>query len=220
MEEFPSGQRGQTVNLLRFASVVRIHPPPPHRSKLCIACSDLFYKSERAHAAAPPFQLRPALLGSQLVCRPKGGFFVCKRHIACDELFHFLLKLIARSFCCSSLPNRTCCRWAPVWGPSSFSPAFQFFVNSSNIEHLFYSWSSILLLSFSVNLFPSTFFLSQSGKLDLRPSSLPSISGRRTRSSKQKMPRRLKACGAFLFQFEKSLRSTSSLHQGPGRHRR
>ena len=29
MEEFPSGQRGQTVNLLRLASVVRIHPPPP-----------------------------------------------------------------------------------------------------------------------------------------------------------------------------------------------
>ena len=34
-EEFPSGQRGQTVNLLRFASVVRIHPPPPTRSKDC-----------------------------------------------------------------------------------------------------------------------------------------------------------------------------------------
>ena len=30
-----------------------------------------------------------------------------KRHIACDELFHFITKLIARSFCCSSLPNRT-----------------------------------------------------------------------------------------------------------------
>ncbi len=29
VEEFPSGQREQTVNLLRFASVVRIHPPPP-----------------------------------------------------------------------------------------------------------------------------------------------------------------------------------------------
>ena len=39
-----------------------------------------------------------------------------KRHIACDELFHFITKLIARSFCCSSLPNRTRCRWAPVWG--------------------------------------------------------------------------------------------------------
>ena len=29
MEEFPSGQRGQTVNLLLYASVVRIHPLPP-----------------------------------------------------------------------------------------------------------------------------------------------------------------------------------------------
>ena len=29
MEEFPSGQRGQTVNLLLSASVVRIHPLPP-----------------------------------------------------------------------------------------------------------------------------------------------------------------------------------------------
>ena len=27
--EFPSGQRGQTVNLLLYASVVRIHPLPP-----------------------------------------------------------------------------------------------------------------------------------------------------------------------------------------------
>ena len=26
------------------------------RSKLCIACSDFFQKSERTHAAAPPFQ--------------------------------------------------------------------------------------------------------------------------------------------------------------------
>ena len=29
-EEFPSGQRGQTVNLLAMPSVVRIHPPPPY----------------------------------------------------------------------------------------------------------------------------------------------------------------------------------------------
>jgi hypothetical protein len=29
MEEFPSGQRGQTVNLLAQPSMVRIHPPPP-----------------------------------------------------------------------------------------------------------------------------------------------------------------------------------------------
>ena len=33
MGEFPSGQRGQTVNLLRFASVVRIHLPPPNKHR-------------------------------------------------------------------------------------------------------------------------------------------------------------------------------------------
>ena len=37
------------------------------RSKLYIACSDLFYKSERAHAAAPPFQIEPAALDFDLV---------------------------------------------------------------------------------------------------------------------------------------------------------
>ena len=32
MGEFPSGQRGQTVNLLRIASMVRIRPPPPEKN--------------------------------------------------------------------------------------------------------------------------------------------------------------------------------------------
>ena len=40
-EEFPSGQRGQTVNLLLVASVVRIHPLPPKiRTQ---KCADLFF---------------------------------------------------------------------------------------------------------------------------------------------------------------------------------
>ena len=39
----------------------------------------------------------------------------CKWHIACNELFHFIAKLITCSFCCSSLPNRTRCRWASIW---------------------------------------------------------------------------------------------------------
>ena len=43
LEEFPSGQRGQTVNLLRFASVVRIHPPPPRRRVLHIVRDDVFF---------------------------------------------------------------------------------------------------------------------------------------------------------------------------------
>ena len=34
MGEFPSGQRGQTVNLLLIASVVRIHLPPPAKSTI------------------------------------------------------------------------------------------------------------------------------------------------------------------------------------------
>ena len=33
MGEFPSGQRGQTVNLLLIASVVRIHLPPPNKHR-------------------------------------------------------------------------------------------------------------------------------------------------------------------------------------------
>ena len=32
-EEFPSGQRGQTVNLLSVTSMVRIHPPPPQKRR-------------------------------------------------------------------------------------------------------------------------------------------------------------------------------------------
>ena len=35
MEEYPSGQRGQTVNLLASPSVVRIHPPPPENGCSC-----------------------------------------------------------------------------------------------------------------------------------------------------------------------------------------
>ena len=36
MGEFPSGQRGQTVNLLAMPSVVRIHlPPPKSRNRIC-----------------------------------------------------------------------------------------------------------------------------------------------------------------------------------------
>ena len=37
MGEFPSGQRGQTVNLLAVPSVVRIHLPPPEHEALAIS---------------------------------------------------------------------------------------------------------------------------------------------------------------------------------------
>ena len=44
-------------------AALRIPPSPPRRSKLCIACSDylcLAENTERAHAAAPPFQTKAA----------------------------------------------------------------------------------------------------------------------------------------------------------------
>ena len=80
---------------------VRVPPPAPRRSKLYIACSDLFYKSERAHAAAPPFQIEPAALGFDF------GFFLsfavsipCRRRhyvgvifcIACSDLFYIHIR--------------------------------------------------------------------------------------------------------------------------------
>ena len=36
MGEFPSGQRGQTVNLLAPPSVVRIHSPPPLKNRMLV----------------------------------------------------------------------------------------------------------------------------------------------------------------------------------------
>ena len=39
----------------------------PWRSKLYIACSAFFQKSERAHAAAPPFQIATAYAGFRFV---------------------------------------------------------------------------------------------------------------------------------------------------------
>ena len=95
---------------------VRVPPPAPRRSKLYIACSDLFYKSERTHAAAPPFQIEPAALGFDL------GFFLsfavsflCRRRhyvgvifcIACSDLFYIHIR--DRLCRCSSFPNRTRC---------------------------------------------------------------------------------------------------------------
>ena len=47
MGEFPSGQRGQTVNLLSLTSVVRIHLPPP----------------EKALAKASAFSVKSACVG-------------------------------------------------------------------------------------------------------------------------------------------------------------
>ena len=59
-----------------YRSRVRNCYPLPRRSKLCIACSDLFYKSERAHAAAPPFQTEPAYAGLRFGAALRAAFFL------------------------------------------------------------------------------------------------------------------------------------------------
>jgi hypothetical protein len=43
MGDFPSGQRGQTVNLLATPSVVRIHHPPPSFSADRLIGGEVFY---------------------------------------------------------------------------------------------------------------------------------------------------------------------------------
>ena len=43
MDGFPSGQRGQTVNLLAMPSVVRIHHPPPRIDKLLQKVVDFYF---------------------------------------------------------------------------------------------------------------------------------------------------------------------------------
>ena len=63
MEEFPSGQRGQTVNLLSLTSMVRIHPPPPYRCKQYIVYSDFLYPSF-VHFAAEFLRILYVLVAS------------------------------------------------------------------------------------------------------------------------------------------------------------
>ena len=49
MGEFPSGQRGQTVNLLAVLSVVRIHLPPLKKLKIDIIAGWSSLEARRAH---------------------------------------------------------------------------------------------------------------------------------------------------------------------------
>ena len=73
MGEFPSGQRGQTVNLLRIASMVRIRPPPPQKNHYPMDSGFLWYGCweggfERAVQADMP-----------VACLPTRGFSAEKR---------------------------------------------------------------------------------------------------------------------------------------------
>ena len=137
MGAFPSGQRGQTVNLLSTTSVVRIHPLPPRRSKLCIACSDLFYKSERAHAAAPPLQTGPAIAGLRFGSAASQRFCLTLKNIDFN-----------RPFPKTVTPSGVAVFLIPAGGDSkagALPPAGHLYcimqlVLLSKIEHMFEQW--------------------------------------------------------------------------------
>ena len=77
MEEFPSGQRGQTVNLLLLASVVRIHPP--HQKKgLCILQGPFFNEIN-------PFGICEIYLRYS----EKTTYGCCEMRCGAWDLFHF-----------------------------------------------------------------------------------------------------------------------------------
>ena len=61
MGDFPSGQRGQTVNLLAMPSVVRIHHPPP-KIPISLSGGRYFYCQRRGiyHVHAPREAAHPA----------------------------------------------------------------------------------------------------------------------------------------------------------------
>ena len=59
MGEFPSGQRGETVNLLAVLSVVRIHLPPLKKLKIDIIAGWSSLEARRAH--------NPKVIGSNPV---------------------------------------------------------------------------------------------------------------------------------------------------------
>ena len=66
MGAFPSGQRGQTVNLLSVTSVVRIHPLPPTKRELLVDKSSLFVYPSRRLGISSPREAR--CISSRAVC--------------------------------------------------------------------------------------------------------------------------------------------------------
>ena len=103
MEEFPSGQRGQTVNLLRLASMVRIHLPPPLDGRIAQLGEHLPYKQ--------------GVTGSSPVVPTKSGPVVqLVRTLACHARGRRFEPVPGRHFClCSSVGRaedwKSSCRW-------------------------------------------------------------------------------------------------------------
>ena len=85
MGVFPSGQWGQTVNLLLSASVVRIHPRPPKNLNVCKYAEVFVLLQSQTHWAGGFEQHRPAVQsGGQK--SPSGAFLDAR--LAISTLAH------------------------------------------------------------------------------------------------------------------------------------
>ena len=87
MGDFPSGQRGQTVNLLSLTSVVRIHHPPPEKSK---SQDLLFSYPSRRLGISSPREVRC------ISSAPLGLYLITRQRASClrlDDIQHFVLMI-------------------------------------------------------------------------------------------------------------------------------
>ena len=101
-EEFPSGQRGQTVNLLSVTSVVRIHPPPPRRCGRHIVRSDFLSKviSHSFCRSSFPNRTRCAGLRFGFWCETKDhGIYsvLILQNPGCESVRDFTFSLLPRT---------------------------------------------------------------------------------------------------------------------------
>ena len=85
MGEFPSGQRGQTVNLLAMPSVVRIHLPPPNRNgdRDAVTVSWHCPNSMRSFIVLGDGRVRPPRRGLVTAA----GFFICFYRVVIPAAF-------------------------------------------------------------------------------------------------------------------------------------
>ena len=77
--EFPSGQRGQTVNLLSVTSMVRIHPPPPKLRR--VQCTPQLFSFSNAKRSRLRWYLNRLSLSVKKAVPLRSSLFYCLMHV-------------------------------------------------------------------------------------------------------------------------------------------
>ena len=147
MGEFPSGQRGQTVNLLAMPSVVRIHLPPP----------------EKGLASASPFSMMCSAFADReahFVCDACFASDVCFTKVECiTSLFGMAIKhhcAVRHNITCRNAIDFTC---SESLNPSEKIQFHLSYIPLDKIQFLSRKWQDFcfvfLVLQFSVFIFHS-----------------------------------------------------------------